>query len=32
MVRNIVFSEDLAENEYTMSYYAPKFVWLMKDF
>lgn len=30
--QNIVFSEDEVENEYLMSYYAPKLIWLLKDF
>jgi hypothetical protein len=30
--QNIVFSDDEVENEYLMSYYAPKLIWLLKDF
>lgn len=32
LLENVLFSESIAENEYTMSYYAPKFVWLFKDY
>jgi hypothetical protein len=27
-----LLSEDQNENEYSLSYYAPKMVWLLKDF
>ena len=30
--QNIVFSENEIENEYLMSYYAPKLIWILKDF
>ncbi len=32
LLENIIFSTDQTENEYSMSYYAPKFIWLLKDF
>lgn len=28
----IQLSQDPSENEYSLSYYAPKFIWLIKDF
>ncbi len=31
LVNNVQFSTNPNENEYTMSYYAPKFIWLLKD-
>ena len=29
---NIIISEDKAENDYSLSYYASKFVWVLKNF